>query len=218
MAHFALARPLSTSSEAEKSCFLCLNATLSCPACRLFFLECFCDFRTAAKLFVPDRFFLGCDISWWRRKVGQTGCEKKVRDPNSKWANTGVRITCYSFFSTALFHLGIVKHSSAHHKCSATGGGGSKHRLSDLVAGTEQSPASHQSWQGWMAVWLLLMGGGREEEEEEEKKRRCQTTKRPLTAATPDTRIRQSWVDLCASVQTERIWIEKKKKKTPLFS
>lgn len=45
-------------------------------------------------------------------------------------------------------------------KCSTPLQGGSKHRLSDLGAGTKQSPASHQSWQGWMTVWPLLMGGG----------------------------------------------------------
>lgn len=73
---------------------------------------------------------------------------------------TGVRITLCSFLSTSPFHLGRVERSRAHHKCSAALQGGSKHSLSDLGAGTEQSPASHQSWQGWMAVWPLLMGEG----------------------------------------------------------
>lgn len=71
---------------------------------------------------------------------------------------TGARITACSFLSTSLFHLGRVERSRAHRKCSAALRGGSKHSLSDLGAGTEQSPASHQSWQGWMAVWPLLMG------------------------------------------------------------
>ncbi|KAK5870295.1 hypothetical protein PBY51_024946 [Eleginops maclovinus] len=44
---------------------------------------------------------------------------------------------------------------------SPGGGGGSKHSLSDLGAGTEQSPASHQSWQsGWLSGPLFI-GGGR---------------------------------------------------------
>lgn len=71
-----------------------------------------------------------------------------------------MRIAMYSFLGTSLFHLGRVECNRAHHKCSAALQGGSEHSLCDLGAGTEQPPASHQSWQGWLAVWPLLVEGG----------------------------------------------------------
>lgn len=82
------------------------------------------------------------------------------RDLSSKWTNRGEtnRVQPPQHFS--LSSRKRVERSRAHHKCSAALQGGSKHSLSDLGAGTEQSPASHQSWQGWMAVWPLLMGEG----------------------------------------------------------
>lgn len=69
---------------------------------------------------------------------------------------------CTDSSALSVCHLGRVECSRAYHKCSAALQGGSKHSLSDSEAGTEQSPASHQSWQGRMAVWPLLMveGGG----------------------------------------------------------
>lgn len=38
---------------------------------------------------------------------------------------------------------------------------GDLNTASDLGAGTEQSPASHQSWQDRLAVWRLLLMRGR---------------------------------------------------------
>lgn len=93
--------------------------------------------------------------------------------------------------------------------------GRSKHSLSDLGAGTEQSPASHQSWQAGLDGCLAAVDGGRRRREErgeewglgggdrrQETGRRCQKTKRPLTAATPEWRL--GLVALCASVPKKR--------------
>lgn len=110
-------------------------------------------------------------LEWYKkgnnfRKV-LTDRPKNQRDFNSwvdKWARrTGLLPRC------CLCLLVSAACSIAYHKCHAALQGAPKHSLSDSLAGTEQLPASHQSWQGCTAVWTLPMakgggGGGRGEE------------------------------------------------------
>lgn len=107
---------------------------------------------------------------------------------------TGVRITASGSLSTSCFHLGRVERSRAHPKCSAALQGRSKHSLSDLGAGTEQSP----ELAGLDGCQAAVDGLRRREEGWRGGEGRCcQKTKRPLTATTLSTRIGQSSVGVC---------------------
>lgn len=143
-----------------------------------------------------------------KEKVGEfffnkclTDKPQNQKDPNSKWTYRGEK-NCMQLFR----HVPLSSwKSGAQHKCSSALQGGSKHSLSDLGAGTEQSPASHQSWQGWKAVWPLLMGErGEKEGGGGDGNNAAKKTKRPLTATTPNTRIGQSCIVFCASMQKKK--------------
>lgn len=90
----------------------------------------------------------------------------KIRKKQTLNVQTGVKITANSVLSTFPPSFISEERSTAELITSVALQGGSKHSLSDLEAGTEQSPASHQSWQACSAVWPLLMVGERREEEE----------------------------------------------------
>lgn len=73
---------------------------------------------------------------------------------------------------------------------------GSKHSLSDSEAGTEQSPASHRSWQGSAGCLAAVDHGGGSGDREKERRGQSgrKATKCNKAGAATATKTRQSWL------------------------